>query len=147
MLGRLAAAEQRLSEAEQSSLEQAAAARRLEVEKEELAERLAAAQLEVAGLEAQVEVARLELEEKVLKLGTKIQVRQYPNWMSQYCTVYCHKSIFYVKHIPRQISQPFNYHVLYSTGTRHLLTWFTACRNCTRCLSTVFFFPRSVPYS
>ncbi len=79
MLGRLAAAEQRLSEAEQSGLEQAAAARRLEAEKEELAERLAAAQLEVAGLEAQLEVARLELEEKVLKLGTKIQVEHRIN--------------------------------------------------------------------
>jgi hypothetical protein len=74
VLGRLADAEQRLSEAKQSGLEQAAAARRLEAEKEELAERLAAAQLEVAGLEAQLEVARLELEEKVLKVGTKIQV-------------------------------------------------------------------------
>ncbi len=91
MLGRLAAAEQRLSEAEQSGLEQAATARRLEVEKEELAERLAAAQLEIGGLEAQLEVARLELEEKVLKLGTKIQVRYRINtvpslsyWMLQY---------------------------------------------------------------
>ncbi len=88
VLGRLASAEQRLSEAEQSGLEQAAAARRLEAEKEELAERLAAAQLEVAGLEAQLEVARIELEEKVLKLGTKIQVRHRINtlsyWMLQY---------------------------------------------------------------
>ncbi len=88
MLGRLADAEQRLSEAEQNGLEQAAAARRLEAEKEELAERLAAVQLEVAGLEAQLEVARLELEEKVLKLGPKIQVRQGINtlsyWMLQY---------------------------------------------------------------
>jgi hypothetical protein len=80
VLARLAAAEQRLSEAEQSGLEQVAAARRLEVEKEELAEKLAAAQLAVAGLEAQLEVARNELEEKVLKLGTKIQVRYRPNF-------------------------------------------------------------------
>jgi hypothetical protein len=109
VLGRLAAAEQRLSEAEQSGLEQAAAAGRLEAEKAELAERLAAAQVEVAGLEAQLEVARLELEEKFLKLGTKIQVRQYP--IGCYSTVYCHKFIFYMKQIrylPRQISQFFN---------------------------------------
>jgi hypothetical protein len=79
VLGRLAAAEQRLCEAEQSGLEQVAAARRLEAEKEELAERLAAAQVEIGGLEAQLEVARLELEEKVLKLGTKIQVRHRIN--------------------------------------------------------------------
>ncbi len=80
-MGRLAAAEQQLSDAEQSGLEQAAAARRLEAEKAELAERLAAARLDVAGLEAQLEVARLELEEKVLKLGTKIQVRHSINIM------------------------------------------------------------------
>jgi len=79
VLTRLAAAEQRLSEAEQNGLEQAAAARRLEAEKAELAERLSASQLEVAGLEAQLEVARLELEEKVLKLGTKIQVKHRIN--------------------------------------------------------------------
>ncbi len=102
VLGRLAAAEQRLSEAEQSGLEQAAAAGRLEAEKEELVERLAAAQVEVAGLEAQLEVARLELEEKVLKLGTKIQVRHRINRYPIGChsTVYCHKSIFCAKQIP-----------------------------------------------
>jgi hypothetical protein len=90
VLGRLAAAEQRLSEAEHNRLEQAAAARRLEAEKEELAERLAAAQLEVAGLEAQLEVARLELEEKVLKLGNKIQVRHRISILMD-VTVRCHR--------------------------------------------------------
>ncbi len=90
-MGRLAAAEQRLSEAEQSGLAQAAAARRLEAEKEELAERLAAAQLEVAGLEAQLEVARLELEEKVLKLGNKIQVGHRINTIPY--LIRCHSSV------------------------------------------------------
>ena len=72
-VGRLAALEARLCEAEQRGQLHEVAAQRLQAEKAELIERLEVGQLEARRLEAQLELSRLELEEKP-KLGSKLQV-------------------------------------------------------------------------